>query len=33
MIAFAAALKYGEGAPATAEGFSIHPRWDLQDQR
>ena len=28
MIAFAAALKYPDGAPA-AEAFPIHPRWDL----
>jgi N6-L-threonylcarbamoyladenine synthase len=29
MIAFAAALKHGEGAPAGDAGFEIHPRWDL----
>ena len=29
MIAFAAALKYPEGVDSTAEGFPIHPRWDL----
>ena len=28
MIAFAAALKYPEGAPGAAD-FGIHPRWDL----
>lgn len=30
MIAFAAALKYGEGAPATGTGFNVFPRWDLE---
>jgi N6-L-threonylcarbamoyladenine synthase len=29
MIAFAAALKYPQGAPAEAAGFPVHPRWDL----
>jgi N6-L-threonylcarbamoyladenine synthase len=29
MIAFAAALKYPEGAPESAGGFPVHPRWDL----
>jgi N6-L-threonylcarbamoyladenine synthase len=30
MIAFAAALRLAEGAPARA-GFTVKPRWDLQD--
>ena len=30
MIAFAAALKYGEESSG-AEGFSVHPRWDLAE--
>src|SRR6185312_2524068 len=30
MIAFAAALKYGEGVPATGTGFTVFPRWDLE---
>ena len=30
MIAFAAALKYPDGAPPSA-GFPIHPRWDLAE--
>jgi N6-L-threonylcarbamoyladenine synthase len=29
MIAFAAALKYPDGAPEAAAGFPVHPRWDL----
>ena len=29
MIAFAAALKYPQGLPAE-DGFTIHPRWDLE---
>jgi N6-L-threonylcarbamoyladenine synthase len=29
MIAFAAALKFGEGNPQGEPGFAIHPRWDL----
>ena len=28
MIAFAAALKFPDGV-AGAEGFGVHPRWDL----
>ena len=31
MIAFAAALKYPEGASGTEPGFEIHPRWDLAE--
>jgi N6-L-threonylcarbamoyladenine synthase len=30
MIAFAAALKYAQGAPATGTGFNVFPRWDLE---
>ncbi|HEX4781855.1 MAG TPA: tRNA (adenosine(37)-N6)-threonylcarbamoyltransferase complex transferase subunit TsaD [Usitatibacter sp.] len=30
MIAFAAALKFAEGAPATDPGFNVFPRWDLE---
>jgi N6-L-threonylcarbamoyladenine synthase len=30
MIAFAAALKYPEGAPGE-EAFPVHPRWDLAE--
>ena len=29
MIAFAAALKYADGAPASPADFAIFPRWDL----
>ena len=29
MIAFAAALKYGEHPPAPGAGFNVFPRWDL----
>jgi len=29
MIAFAAALKYGEGGATTSTDFAIFPRWDL----
>jgi N6-L-threonylcarbamoyladenine synthase len=29
MIAFAAALKFPGGVPASATDFAIHPRWDL----
>jgi N6-L-threonylcarbamoyladenine synthase len=31
MIAFAAALKYGEGGGEAAQDFPIHPRWDLAE--
>jgi N6-L-threonylcarbamoyladenine synthase len=31
MIAFAAALKYGEGGAPTAMDFPIYPRWDLAE--
>ena len=30
MIAFAAALRHGEGLDRPLEGFPIHPRWDLE---
>ncbi|HEX4331212.1 MAG TPA: tRNA (adenosine(37)-N6)-threonylcarbamoyltransferase complex transferase subunit TsaD [Usitatibacter sp.] len=30
MIAFAAALKYAQGVPATNTGFNVFPRWDLE---
>ena len=30
MIAFAAALKYGEHLPAGGTGFNVFPRWDLE---
>jgi N6-L-threonylcarbamoyladenine synthase len=30
MIAFAAALRYPEGAPATEGSFNVLPRWDLE---
>ena len=31
MIAFAAALKFGESAPQVSADFAIRPRWDLAD--
>ena len=31
MIAFAAALKYGDGGAVAATGFPIFPRWDLSE--
>ena len=31
MIAFAAALRHGEGLGQALEGFPIHPRWDLEE--
>ena len=31
MIAFAAALKYGEGGAKDVQAFPIHPRWDLSE--
>jgi N6-L-threonylcarbamoyladenine synthase len=31
MIAFAAALKYPQGAAGVAESFQVHPRWDLSE--
>jgi N6-L-threonylcarbamoyladenine synthase len=31
MIAFAAALKYGEGGAAPSNDFPIYPRWDLAE--
>jgi N6-L-threonylcarbamoyladenine synthase len=31
MIAFAAALKYGEGGAQAVSGFPIFPRWDLSE--
>jgi hypothetical protein len=29
MIAFAAALRFPDGLDSPAQGFPIHPRWDL----
>jgi N6-L-threonylcarbamoyladenine synthase len=31
MIAFAAALRYPDGIESPAQGFPIHPRWDLAE--
>ena len=33
MIAFAAALRFPDGIDSPADGFPIHPRWDLGESR